>query len=134
MLTWRSLTCAPCPPTRNPSNPAYPRAAELADGTLPPAGAEGNFIIGPTHPPAPEVSPQADGPHGAIRSFTLASEDSAAYNPGVVRDDPPGCRNGAIYAAHTAPGDPSNLILTASHAGRWTRMVGRVRPRALRAR
>ncbi len=111
------------PPTRDPSNPVYPRAAELTDGTLPPAGVEGNFIIGPTHPPAPEISPRADGPHGLIHSFTITSEHSTAYNPGVVRDDPPGCRNGAIYAAHTAPGDPSNLILTASHAGPWTRMV-----------
>ncbi len=35
------------PPTRDPSNPNYPRATELPDGTLPPSGAEGNFIIGP---------------------------------------------------------------------------------------
>jgi hypothetical protein len=41
------------PPTRDPSHPNYPRASELSDGTLPPAGAEGNFIIGPTHAPAP---------------------------------------------------------------------------------
>src|SRR5262252_9464278 len=39
------------PPTRDPKNPNYPPATELADGTLPPAGAEGNFIIGPTHAP-----------------------------------------------------------------------------------
>ena len=43
------------PPTRDPKNPNYPRATELPDGTLPPAGAEGNFIIGPTHAPAPET-------------------------------------------------------------------------------
>ncbi len=41
------------PPTRDPANPNYPRATELPDGTLPPPGAEGNFIIGPTHKPAP---------------------------------------------------------------------------------
>src|SRR3954469_18560427 len=41
------------PPTRDPSNPNYPRATELPDGTLPQAGAEGNFIIGPTPAPAP---------------------------------------------------------------------------------
>src|SRR5215831_14912106 len=40
------------PPTRDPSNPNYPRATELTDGALPPPGAEGNFIIGPTHAPA----------------------------------------------------------------------------------
>jgi len=43
------------PPTRDPMSPHYPKATELADGTLPPAGAEGNFIIGPTHAPAPET-------------------------------------------------------------------------------
>ena len=31
------------PPTRDWNNPNYPRATELPDGTLPPAGAEGNF-------------------------------------------------------------------------------------------
>src|SRR3954451_14538026 len=46
------------PPTRDPLNPNYPRATELSDGTLPPSGAEGNFIIGPTHAPAPETLPK----------------------------------------------------------------------------
>ncbi len=43
------------PPTRDPKNPNYPTATELPDGTLPPIKAEGNFIIGPTHSPAPET-------------------------------------------------------------------------------
>src|SRR5215468_7704433 len=43
------------PPTRDPNSPNYPRATELPDGTLPPSGAEGNFIIGPTHTAAPET-------------------------------------------------------------------------------
>jgi hypothetical protein len=47
-------TSAP-PPTRDPTNPNYPRATELPDGTLPPPGVEGNFIIGPTHAPAPRL-------------------------------------------------------------------------------
>src|SRR5262245_64411331 len=53
------------PPTRDPNNPNYPRATELADGTLPPAGAEGNFIIGPTHAPAPETIAKEGGPQGS---------------------------------------------------------------------
>ena len=32
------------PPTRDPTSANYPSAAELPDGTLPPLGAEGNFI------------------------------------------------------------------------------------------
>src|SRR5260370_41298757 len=41
------------PPTRDPKNPNYPHPTELPDGPRPPAGAAGNFIIDPTHGPAP---------------------------------------------------------------------------------
>src|SRR5437762_12585134 len=54
------------PPTRDPTSASYPRATELADGTLPPAGAEGNFIIGPTHNPAPETSAKEGVSRGNI--------------------------------------------------------------------
>ena len=111
------------PPTRDPTNPLYPHATELPDGALPPAGAEGNFIIGPTHKPAPETVAQPNIPHGSIHSFTMSSDDSVIYKPGMIRDDPPGCRNGSIYASHTAPGDPSNLIVTTSHPGTWKRTI-----------
>src|SRR6478672_2009680 len=67
------------PPTRDPSNPNYPRATELPDGTLPPSGAEGNFIIGPTHAPAPETIAKEGVPRGSTTSFTLSSKDSAIY-------------------------------------------------------
>jgi hypothetical protein len=46
------------PPTRGPKNPIYPTATELPDGTLPPSKAEGNFIIGPTHSPARDLTAQ----------------------------------------------------------------------------
>src|SRR3977135_2584143 len=54
------------PPTRDPTSANYPRATELPDGTLPAAGAEGNFIIGPTHNPAPETIAKEGTPRGAI--------------------------------------------------------------------
>ena len=60
------------PPTRDPKNPNYPRATELPDGTLPPAAAEGNFIIGPTHAPAPETVPKDGVPKGTTISFTIS--------------------------------------------------------------
>jgi hypothetical protein len=69
------------PPTRDPKYPSYPRATELPDGTLPPAGAEGNFIIGPTHAPAPETTPKDGVPKGTITSFTMSSKESTIYNP-----------------------------------------------------
>src|SRR4051794_28736609 len=87
------------PPTPDPPNPTYPRATELPAGTLPPSGAEGNFIIGPTHAPAPETSAREGVPRGATTSFTLSSNDSVIYNPGLIRDDPAGCNNGSIMVA-----------------------------------
>src|ERR1700738_2776966 len=46
--------------------PTHPRATELPDGTFPPPGAEGNFIIGPPHAPAPETTPKEGVPRGAV--------------------------------------------------------------------
>ena len=96
------------PPTRDPSNPNYPRATELADGTLPPVGSEGNFIIGPTHAPAPETIAKDGVPRGTVTSLTFSSKDSVIYNPGLIRDDVAGCGNSSIMIATTAPGDKSN--------------------------
>ena len=64
------------PPTRDPSNPSYPRATELADRILPPVGAEGNFIIGPTHAPAPETIAKDGVARGPVTSFNLSSKDN----------------------------------------------------------
>jgi S-formylglutathione hydrolase FrmB len=111
------------PPTRDPKNPNYPQATELPDGTLPPVKAEGNFIIGPTHSPAPELAPQDGAVTGKIVSFTMSSNDSTVFNPGLIRDDADGCRNASIFTAQTAPGDKSNLLVPTSHAGIWTRAV-----------
>jgi hypothetical protein len=111
------------PPTRDPSNPNYPRATELRDGALPPAGAEGNFIIGPTHAPAPETVAKDGVPRGTTTSFTMSSKDSVIYNPGLIRDDTPGCVNSSIMATTTSPGDKSNMVITTSHPGTWTRTI-----------
>src|SRR5580692_12999201 len=75
------------PPTRDPKNPNYPTATELPDGTLPPVKAEGNFIIGPTHAPAPELAAQDGAQTGKVYSFTMTSGDSTVFNPGMIRDD-----------------------------------------------
>ena len=123
LIDTTGLNLSTQPPTRDPRSPNYPPATELPDGTLPPAGAEGNFIIGPTHHPAPETVAREGVPRGTIRSFTFYSSESVIYNPGVVRDDPPNCTNGAVYSSPTVPGDKSNLLLTASHPGSWTRTI-----------
>ena len=111
------------PPTRDPGNPNYPQATELPDGSVPPAGAEGNFIIGPSHAPAPETVAKQDVPKGRVVSFTMSSADSVIYNPGLIRDDVAGCTNSSIMITTTVPGDKSNMVVTTSHPGTWTRKI-----------
>src|SRR5262245_11906690 len=62
------------PPTRDPHTAGYVEAKELPDGTVPPANIEGNFIIGPTHNPAPEMT-QTNLSHGKVFDFTMSSAD-----------------------------------------------------------
>lgn len=111
------------PPTRDPRNPAYPPATELADGTLPRPDQDGNFITGPSHPPAPETITQAGVAHGTVTTITMSSIDGTTYRPAMVREDFGGCLNGSVYGGETAPGDKSNLIVTTTHPGIWTRKV-----------
>jgi hypothetical protein len=103
------------PPTRDPHNPHYPSATELADGVLPSIRAHGNFIIGRTHTPGPETIIQ-DVPRGRVLTFTMSSQDSVIYNPGFVRDT-------SINFDSTYPNDPSNLIVSTGHPGTWTRSI-----------
>jgi hypothetical protein len=111
------------PPTRDPHNPKYPNATELPDGLLPSNNAQGNFIIGPTHRPGPETIVQ-DVPRGHVFTFTMSSQDSVIYNPGFVRDT-------SINFDSTYPNDPSNLIVSTSHPGTWTRSISVYVPRQL---
>ncbi len=104
----------PTPPTRDPNTPGYVTAKELPDGAIPPANADGNFIIGPTHTPAPEMSPQPGVPQETIVEFTMNSTDSKLY-PGIARD--PGT------FGTPDPTDPAKLILTTSHPAPYTRKV-----------
>src|SRR5208282_2297929 len=67
------------PPTRNPNIPGYVTAKELPDGTNPPADADGNFILGPTHTRALEMIVQTNVPQGTVYNFTISSADSKIY-------------------------------------------------------
>src|SRR6185369_8576085 len=98
--------------TRDPHTPGYVQAKELADGEVPPAGADGNFIIGPTHNPAPEMSVQDGVPQGAVFNFTMSSADSRIY-PGIAREP------GTFGIAD--PTDPARLVVTTSHPAPYTR-------------
>ena len=104
----------PVPPTRDPATPGYVPAKELPDGTVPPPNADGNFIIGPTHTPAPEMTVQEGVPQGTIYNFTMSSADSKFY-PGIARD--PGT------FGTVDPADPAKLVVTTSHPAPYTRQV-----------
>ncbi len=60
-------------------------AKELPDGENAPVKADGNFILGPTHSPAPEMTVQEGVPQGTVYNFTMESTDSKIY-PGIARE------------------------------------------------
>jgi enterochelin esterase-like enzyme len=104
----------PPPPTRDPLTPGYVTAKELPDGAIPPADVEGNFIIGPTHNPAPEMTVQEGVPHGTVYNFEMSSADSKIY-PGIAREQ------GTFGTPD--PSDPAKLVVTTSHPASYTRRI-----------
>ncbi len=100
----------PPTPTRDPRTPGYvtaTQATELPDGAVPPVDKYGNFILGPTHPPAPEMTVKDDVPRGVVHTFTMESADSKIY-PGIART--PGTR------ATVDPADPAKRIVSSGPA------------------
>src|SRR5579863_2454547 len=112
------------PPARDPTTEGYVKAQSLPDGSLPPAGADGNFVLGPTHTPAPEMTAPDELPNGAVIEFTMDSKDSKLY-PGIARE------KGTFGTPD--PADPAKLIVTTSHPAPYTRKVAVYVPKAYRA-
>jgi iron(III)-enterobactin esterase len=104
----------PSPPTRDPHTPGYVAAKELPDGDNAPATADGNFILGPTHNPAPEMTAKDGVPQGDIFTFNMESADSAIYQ-GIARE--PGT------LGRVDPDDPAKIVVTTSYAAPYTRRV-----------
>ena len=104
----------PTPPTRDPNSPGYVKAKELTDGANAPATADGNFIVGATHTPAPEMTPQEGVPQGTILTFNMESTDSKIY-PGIARE--PNTHGNAD------PDNPAKMLVTTSHPAPYTRKV-----------
>jgi hypothetical protein len=104
----------PVPPTRDPHTPGYVAAKELSDGVVPPTNEDGNFIIGPKHPPARETLANDSVPRGTIHTFTMRSADSKIF-PGIARD------SGTFGTV--SPTDPATLIVTTSHPAPYMRTV-----------
>jgi enterochelin esterase-like enzyme len=104
----------PTPPTRDPNTPGFVAARELPDGANAPVNADGNFILGPTHNPAPEMALQEGVPQGTVYEFTMSSADSKIY-PGIAREP--------NTFGTPDPSDPGKLIVTTSHPAPYTRRV-----------
>ncbi len=104
----------PTPTTRDPHSPGFVAAKELPDGQVPPVGAEGDFIIGPTHTRAPELAAQQGAAQGTIHNLTMNSADSKIY-PGIARD--------ANTFGKPDSNDPAKLVVTTSHPAPYTRRV-----------
>jgi hypothetical protein len=104
----------PAPPTRDPHTPGFVTATELPDGTNAPADADGNFILGPTHNRAPEMSVNTNVPQGTVFDFTMNSADSKFF-PGIAREP--------NTFGTMDPADPAKMIVTTSHPAPYTRHV-----------
>ncbi|AHG88297.1 esterase [Gemmatirosa kalamazoonensis] len=112
--TAAAQTPRPTPPTRDPHAPGYVPSTDLPDGALPPVDRDGNFVLGPTHAPAPETLARDGVPRGTVHTFTMRSEESRLF-PGVARD------SGTFGTPD--PNDPASLVVTTSRAAPWTRRV-----------
>src|SRR5207247_1776309 len=86
----------------------------VPDGAIPPTTADGNFIIGPTHPSAPEMTAQEGVPQGTIFHLTMQSTESKIY-PGIAREP--------NTFGTPDPNNPAKLIVTTSHPAPYTRSV-----------
>jgi iron(III)-enterobactin esterase len=103
----------PAAPTRDPNTPGYVKAKELPDGDIPSPKENGNFIIGPTHNPAPEMTAKEGVPQGDVFEFTMESKDSKIYS-GIAREP--------NTFAVLDPADPNKVIVN-SYPAPYTRKV-----------
>lgn len=114
LCAFEAFAQRPTPPTRDPHTPGYVQAKQLPDGQVPSPNKDGNFIIGPQHDPAPEMTVHEGVPQGSVNEFTMSSADSKMY-PGIAREP------------HTFgtpdPNNPAKLDLTTSHPAPYTRHV-----------
>ena len=104
----------PEPPTRDPQTHGYVAATMLPDGEVPPIDVEGNFVVGPTHEPAPEAIVNDDVPKGTLHEIVMESKHSQIY-PGIARDE------GTF--GRPDPENPARLVVTTSFPRPWRRTV-----------
>src|SRR5258706_16449559 len=73
----------PTPAARDPHTAGYVEAKELEDGAVPPADADGNFIIGPTHKVARELATKDSYPQGQVVEVVMKAAESKIYPAGI---------------------------------------------------
>jgi iron(III)-enterobactin esterase len=113
----------PTPPARDPHTAGFVEAKELQDGQTPPSDAEGDYIIGPTHDRASEMTVHEGVPQGTVFNLTLNSVDSKIY-PGIAREQ--------NTFGTPDPNDPAKLVVTTSHPAAYTRKVAVYVPKQYR--
>lgn len=101
-------------PVRNPHTHGYVTATELPDSMVPSPYLNGNFIIGPTHIPAPEIIVNVNVPQGSVYQFNMYSNESKIY-PGIAREP-------NTFGKEDST-DHARLIVTTSHPAPYTRHV-----------
>jgi enterochelin esterase-like enzyme len=97
---------------RPPStNDAAVNPTEATAGANPPPNLDGNFLIGPTYVPAPELTVAAGVPQGRVQQFSMASTNSGFY-PGIARN----------AFGTVDPHNPKTLIIE-THPAPYTRAI-----------
>lgn len=78
----------PTPPTRDPHTTGYVTAKELPDGENAPATEDGNFILAPTHNPAPEMALNGGAtPQAAIKLFRFCAANPILEHSGAFAEN-----------------------------------------------
>ena len=103
----------PPAPTRDPNTPGYVTAKDLPDGANAPAKEDGNFILGPTHNPAPEMTVQEGVPQGTVLRFHHGIDGQQDLSRHRAR---------AQHLGTPDPDDPTKMIVN-SHPAPYTRKV-----------
>jgi enterochelin esterase-like enzyme len=101
-------------PTRDPHTPGFVAATELPDGAVPDPNQNGNFIIGPTHTPAPELADPDRTLDGTVVEFTMRSDESK-YFPGIARN--------SDARGTPDPANPARLLGMETHPASFVRKV-----------
>ena len=101
-------------PVRDPHAAGFVAAKDLAEGAVPPAGADGDFVLGEEHPAAAASSVHEGVPQGVVSEFVLRSEDSKFY-PGISREP-------STFGT-PGPANPAKMLVPTSHPAPYTRKV-----------